>query len=181
MPDIPASTSHPDIPGLVIARGALGSEHRHAILSAMASAGWFAGDRNQVMRFGSIPSFLDPVSDAGRRVISVGERPFNQLIANRYSRGDGLKSHVDLARFADGIIVASIKGTCSFTFQRVDGQGEPIEVFMGPGDVIGLQGEARWDWTHGIPYRMEDVVDGEKIERTERISVTLRYMEPDKD
>ena len=37
---------------------------------------------------------------------------FDQMILNRYTPGEGLKLHTDLARFADGICIVST-GSCA--------------------------------------------------------------------
>jgi hypothetical protein len=37
-----------------------------------------------------------------------------------------------------------------------------------------MQGDARHLWLHGIPPRKTDVVDGRKIERSRRLSLTFR-------
>jgi len=183
-PDSRDSYPHPAITGLFIAKGALLPDELASILSGMTGKGWFVGERsnNQVMIFGAIPAFLDRVQEIGKELLVPGlrgrEPVFNQGICNRYFPGQGLKQHVDLTRFENGIIVASITGTCSFEFMKMGGS-EVIPVFLEPGDVISLNGEARWNWTHGIPERTVDVVDGKEIARTERISVTLRRMEPD--
>ncbi|KAI9002532.1 hypothetical protein DFJ74DRAFT_613527 [Hyaloraphidium curvatum] len=176
---------HAQIPGLTVAKRVLSSDERAEILAGMASLGWFQREgQNQVMLFGALPAFFAPIEAASAPLLDPslqGRMPlFNQSIVNRYRPGEGLKPHVDLARFEDGIAVASISGTATMEFERL-GAGERVGVFMEPGDVICLNGPARWEWTHGIERRTEDVVDGVAVPRTERISVTLRRMPPDPD
>ena len=104
---------------------------------------------------------------------------FDQMIANYYSPGDGLKSHIDIPhKFDDGILVVSLKGTCVFEFTKDD---RVVRQLLSPGDVVGLYGEARWKWSHGIPARKLDLWDGNVYHRTERISVTLRRLLPETD
>ncbi|KNC82334.1 hypothetical protein SARC_05373 [Sphaeroforma arctica JP610] len=43
---------------------------------------------------------------------------FDQMIVNSYQIGDGIKAHVDLARFADGIAVVSLGCPCDMQFTR---------------------------------------------------------------
>ena len=47
-------------------------------------------------------------------------------------------------------------------------------VLAGESRVLVLRGEARFDWTHGIPRRKQDTVDGVSFERQRRLSVTFR-------
>jgi alkylated DNA repair dioxygenase AlkB len=54
-----------------------------------------------------------------------------------------------------------------------------VEYFVEPGDILILTGEARWVWSHGIAATRFDLVDGIRIDRTPRISVTLRKMKLD--
>ena len=37
-----------------------------------------------------------------------------------------------------------------------------------------LRGEARYHWRHSIPARKTDVIDGVRVARTRRVSVTFR-------
>lgn len=179
-----ASYAHPDVPGLVIAKSALLPPELAAILHGMNQANWFSSSRNgqqdQIMLFGTIPAFLHRVGEIGESMLPShlkGRRPvWNQGICNRYLPGGGLKHHVDLARFSDGIMVASITSSCVMEFKRDEKQAD---VFLEAGDVVVISGEARWSWTHGIPQREVDLVDGLEKRRGVRVSVTLRYMEPD--
>ncbi|TPX43869.1 hypothetical protein SeMB42_g04542 [Synchytrium endobioticum] len=118
---------------------------------------------------------------------------FNQIIANFYVPGQGLAFHVDLMRqFEDGIVVASILGTCVFQFRqtcqcqpggyglctcgRLDVDDQVKSVFLRAGDVVCLTGEARYNWEHGILEAVIDEWEGTCYPRTERLSITLRKL-----
>jgi alkylated DNA repair dioxygenase AlkB len=124
---------------------------------------------NQNMKFGPLPpSFQCLVNIAHSELPSnlANRVPlFNQFIANSYNVGDGIKHHVDLPRFSDGILVANLIGTCQFDFKRGN---EKLGLNLNVGDVLILYGEARWDWSHGI-----DAVD------CYRTSLTLRHLNPE--
>ncbi|KAG9126131.1 hypothetical protein FRC07_004779 [Ceratobasidium sp. 392] len=82
-----------------------------------------------------------------------------QAILNRYNPGEGIKAHIDLPnRFADGIIVVSLGSGIAMDFAH-EGQKEAFTVWLPPRSVVVLEGEARWEWTHGITARMSDMVD----------------------
>nr|KAJ3417250.1 hypothetical protein HK105_001058 [Polyrhizophydium stewartii] len=169
------------VPGLVLWKQALLPEVLEPVLAAIDHAGWFrpADGINQAMRFGSLPRFLAPIELVGAQVIDPqldGRDPlFDQMIANHYLPGEGLPPHVDLVhRFADGIVVATIAGTCTMVFAPVDPRAaaDPVSVFLEPGDVVGMSGDVRWRWTHGIPATTHDEHGGVSVARSRRISTS---------
>ncbi|KAI8822092.1 uncharacterized protein EV422DRAFT_494933 [Fimicolochytrium jonesii] len=181
------------IKGLYIYRDLIPEELLDALLQHIQKEGWFnpQAGRNQAMRFGRFPVWLDPLVQLAHACLpcEFGSRKpvFDQMIANHYVPGEGLISHVDLLdRFDDGIIVASIQGTCVMEFRprnvfRERGENIPQSesFFLRAGDVICLSGPARWDWEHGIPARMEDLDGfGDIVRRVERVSITLRKLLP---
>eukprot|EP01126_Amoeba_proteus_P041312 TRINITY_DN4439_c0_g1_i1.p1 TRINITY_DN4439_c0_g1~~TRINITY_DN4439_c0_g1_i1.p1 ORF type:complete len:130 (-),score=13.41 TRINITY_DN4439_c0_g1_i1:170-559(-) len=125
------------------------------------------------------------------------------MIVNRYKRGEGIVDHVDLLRFCDGIVGLSLVSTCvmdlkpcnqkinhkhqvanyahdSTHFQchndsKNQQEMEDVKsVFLSPGDLYLMHGNARYNYTHGIPGQDADLFDGIFVPRKERISVTLR-------
>ncbi|KAG9105060.1 hypothetical protein FRC06_000033 [Ceratobasidium sp. 370] len=121
-----------------------------------------------------------------------------QAILNRYNPGEGIKAHIDLPnRFADGIIVVSLGSGIAMDFAH-EGRKEAFTVWLPPRSVVVLEGEARWEWTHGIAGRMSDLVDVStgsegasqststlhgkssivEIPRELRTSITLRWLLP---
>ena len=123
-------------------------------------------------------------------------RLFDQVIVNAYRPGEGLRPHVDLDAFADGVAVVSLESAVDMDMypprddepserddERMSEQpsNEPVPVRLHPGDVLFLAGEARWRWRHGIAARTFDRVKeaGGKwnaVARGRRTSVTLRAM-----
>lgn len=124
-----------------------------------------------------------------------------QAIINLYPAGTGITPHIDLmGRYADGVVGCSVIGGCVMTFSRVsESQGEENreerhDVYLPPRSVYVLSGPARWDWTHGIEARSEDVVGRkrepykcelekeemgtETILRDLRLSITFRWLKP---
>ncbi|CAO3590901.1 unnamed protein product [Absidia cylindrospora] len=75
------------------------------------------------MRFGNLGPHLDMLSTYihESKVLppSLSDRLplFDQAIYNRYNKGEGLVSHVDLAKFDDGIIVLSLLSSCCMTMK----------------------------------------------------------------
>ena len=153
-------------------------------------AGDSQGAANQAIFFQAehFPDALRPVCDAlGASIAILNELPcgeavsfghelaarvplFDQLIVNRYAAGDGIKEHIDLAGFDDGVVGLSLGAPCVFSMRLRDGDGAVLQqhdVTLHAGDVYVIKQDARWRWTHAI--------DGRSIEAP-RISLTFRRL-----
>jgi alkylated DNA repair dioxygenase AlkB len=184
--------------------------------------------KNQAMRFGNFPPWAAVLAERVARVAAEdgawparssaeaakgnansgedergdkkkpGALPFDQFIVNAYEPGEGLKPHVDLAAFDDGVCVVSLLSSTVMDLSPAEKDAETAKVIdddgrkkktknaserggigirLDPGDVLFLSGEARWLWRHGIAARAADKqsVGGFK-ERGFRVSVTLRSL-----
>lgn len=140
-----------------------------------------------------------------REVLARGDtkrRVFDQMIVNNYVPGDGLTPHIDLHAFADGVAVVSLQSAVVMDMYPPVVCGVPnseggmeyetsYPVWLAPGDVLFLSGDARWRWRHGIAKRRHDPPRGWSpiansssggdswVERGFRTSVTLRAMRED--
>ncbi|KAG0304049.1 hypothetical protein BGZ98_006000 [Dissophora globulifera] len=117
--------------------------------------------------------------------------------------GDGIKPHVDLARFEDGIVIISLLSAINMDFYPAihpvlaedplegvnttlsTGHSQEIDrrpsftIRLEPGSVITMQGPARYEWEHGIQEIPQDLVGDEWVRRKIRVSITLRKMRMD--
>ena len=117
-------------------------------------------------------------------VLARGDRLFDQMICNSYFPGEGLKPHVDLAAFADGVAVVSLESSSVMDMHPPPPpENEPvtsasIPARLDPGDVLFPADDARWRWRHGISKRRWDPIgEGGTLQpRGHRTSVTLRAM-----
>jgi len=80
----------------------------------------------------------------------------------------GIKEHVDLAKFDDGIASVSLGAACEMTFTHA--AHAAVRLPLKPGDLLLLYGAARYEWMHGIP--------GESVRDGVRVSITLRRLLP---
>ncbi|KAK9809156.1 hypothetical protein WJX72_010367 [[Myrmecia] bisecta] len=176
---------HPTVTGLTLCKAWVSKDFQASVLAAVAAEGWFEGhgmSTNQAMRFGGLPEWavqlaaLLPVQQAFPAEIASRQPLFDQLIANSYQPGEGIKAHIDLLRFADGICIASFCSPAIMHFTRDGCQRQSL--LLEPGDVLLLCGEARYAWEHGIDSCQEDVWQSRKIKRARRMSVTLRKLLP---
>lgn len=102
----------------------------------------------------------------------------------------GICAHVDLMRFEDGIAIISLESSCVMHFTRVEvgtcntencdqkeGPVQKIPIFLTPGSLVVLCGEARYLWKHEINRKPGfQVWGGEEINQQRRVSVTLRKL-----
>jgi hypothetical protein len=99
--DLTSDTSyseHPLIPGLFIYENALSESTQHGILEAIRSSDMISIQCNQAMRFGTLPTFLDPIIHLATKLLPqnlISQRGdsnilFDQLILNHYFPGQGI-------------------------------------------------------------------------------------------
>eukprot|EP00967_Tisochrysis_lutea_P071740 scaffold95416_cov18-Tisochrysis_lutea.AAC.2 len=61
--------------------------------------------------------------------VASREPLFNQMIINRYNPGDGIRPHVDLMRFEDGIAVISLGDSAVMQFSQPEqNPGHTVQV-----------------------------------------------------
>lgn len=131
-----------------------------------------------------IQTLLRPLLDKETHLTAFNQQLARQVILNLYPAGEGISAHIDLPnRYADGIVGVSLLGGCVMTFRRGE---ERRDVYLPERTVYVMTGEARWEWSHGIEGRMEDLVRGEdgQVEtrlRSTRVSVTFRWMKEGAD
>lgn len=176
----------------------LDPEEQASLVTAIENDGWFSHPSyNQVMRHGDLPPWAMTLSSlifsSISRFVELGlgvpfreellqRKPlFDQMIMNSYQPGEGIKPHVDLARFQDGIVVLSLLSSCVMRWRMCDKPTHKVDVLLSPGDLIVLSGNARYKWTHEINREQADeqVWEGKILEQGRRISVTLRKMCPE--
>ncbi|MEX1152930.1 alpha-ketoglutarate-dependent dioxygenase AlkB [Parvibaculum sp.] len=122
---------------------------------------------------GALPDWLSPVCARLEGETTFGRLP-DQMIANEYLPGQGISAHVDCVPcFADKVASLSLLSACEMRF-RHRASGEKCALLLEPRALLILAGAARYDWTHEIPARMADIVDGEKRPRARRVSMTFR-------
>lgn len=126
-------------------------------------------------RIGPLPAFL---ADLARQLASEGlfAVPPDQVIVNEYLPGQGIAAHVDCRPcFGDVIASLSLGSACVMRLQEVGGDGR-LDLALPPRSLVTLRGPARHGWTHAIPARKSDLIDGTRIRRGRRVSLTFRTM-----
>ncbi|KAF9280630.1 hypothetical protein BGZ68_007112 [Mortierella alpina] len=208
--ETPQHNLHPQIPGLCLHTNVLSHGDQSRLMAQITEFNLFkGGQQNQAMRYGRRDLAWIAWLEEQLKQNGVFSEPFcrsdwtsrtplfDQSIMNLYRPGDGIKPHVDLARFEDGIVVVSLLSAINMDFYRAlspmspqdppEGAYQPYvsnepprqpdyTVRLEPGSVITMEGPSRYEWEHGIQEALEDLVSGERIKRKIRVSITLRRM-----
>lgn len=126
------------------------------------------------------PERTSPIPEAFQPLVRrlVEQKRFSrtpdQIIVNEYLPGQGIAAHVDhIKHFGD--VVASLSLGCAYTMLFAY-QKQEIEVRLPIGSLVVLSGDARYKWTHSIAKRKTDVVQGARVKRGRRVSVTFRFL-----
>ncbi|XP_075222334.1 tRNA (carboxymethyluridine(34)-5-O)-methyltransferase ALKBH8 isoform X2 [Lycorma delicatula] len=102
----------------------------------------------------------------------------DQLTVNEYQPGQGIPSHVDThSPFESPIISLSLGSDVIMDFKHRDGRKVPV--LLPRRSLLIMDGESRYDWSHGITPRKLDVVQSLEYgliskERSVRTSFTFR-------
>lgn len=100
---------------------------------------------------------------------------FNQCIVNNYDVGQGISPHIDVKSYGDVIGCFTLGSGAIMKFTNKD---ETFEIYAKPNSLYIMSGDARYKWCHSMPIKKYDIVNGDKITRKRRISITFRNVPP---
>ena len=182
----------PDIEGLSYVPEFITVDEERALLEAIDQSPWLTDLKRRVQHYGykydykaravtndaylgELPEWIEPI---GRRLHdqTIFQTSPDQAIVNEYEPGQGISAHVDCVPCFGGTIASLTLGSgAMMQFQNThDGHKEGL--YLQERSLIVLSGAARYEWTHAIPGRKSDVVNGFKVERSRRVSLTFRTM-----
>ena len=177
-------------PGAVYWPSFISSEEEAGLVGHLDAGEWNTELRRRVQHFGyrydykartvTSDSYLGPLPGWLRhfneRLVAKGlfaSAP-DQVIANEYQPGQGISAHVDCVPcFDDTIVSLSLLSQCEMVFRERLG-GAKLMVVLEPCSAVVMTGAARYEWTHEIPARNSDGIDGINVPRARRISLTFR-------
>lgn len=125
------------------------------------------------MYLGTLPA---PLSALAKSL--VADRRFarlpDQVIVNEYLPGQGIAPHTDCTPcFGDTIASISLLSACEMEFLHGPANRRRT-LLLEPRSLAVLTGSARFEWQHAIRPRRSDVIDGTRIHRARRLSLTFR-------
>jgi alkylated DNA repair dioxygenase AlkB len=176
--------------GVTYVNDFISPEEEHALAVHLDLAEWNAELKRRVQHFGyrydykarkvSDSDYLGALPDwlafLTSRLVATGcfDSLPDQIIANEYMPGQGISAHIDcIPCFDDTIVSVSLLSQCEMVFRQQQ-SGAILSAMLHPRSAIVLKGAGRYDWTHEIPARKSDMVNGVKMARERRISLTFR-------
>ena len=119
-----------------------------------------------------IPEFLKGLQEILTEKCGV-EDYFNQCIVNNYMPGQGISKHIDHRAYGDIIGCFTLESGAMMNFHYGK---DTVSIYTRPNSLYVMSGDARYKWAHEMPARKSDIVDGLKIPRGRRVSVTFRHV-----
>lgn len=122
---------------------------------------------------GLLPDWLNEFADRLWKEEIFGTKP-DQVIINEYLPGQGIAAHVDCEPcFGDTVASLSLSSPCVMDFSSLR-SGDALSIYLEPQSLLVLKDQARFVWKHGIPARKSDLIEGQRIVRGRRVSLTFR-------
>lgn len=177
--------------GLSYLPGFLSSEEHDQVLKAIDASHWLDDLKRRVQHYGykydykkrsidksmfigQLPSWAQPLIERLVTTRVFTEAP-DQIIVNEYLPGQGIANHIDCEPcFGNTIVSISLGSPCIMDLCNRYNKQDKLELLLDSGSLIGLADEARYKWTHGIPARRADIINGVTMQRSRRVSLTFR-------
>jgi alkylated DNA repair dioxygenase AlkB len=182
-----------DVPGMSLLPEFITEAEERELLSVIDQQPWLADLQRRVQHYGYrydyttrqvtadlylgvLPDWLQPLA-MRLHYERLFATPPDQVIVNEYQPGQGIAAHVDCVPcFGDTIASLSLGSDYLMDFTHSQ-TAQKTSLFLPPRSLLMLQGDARYHWQHGIAKRKSDVVDGLKVQRGRRMSLTFRTMD----
>lgn len=174
----------PAIPGLTYIPDFITQEEHDRLLRYIDAARWSTEWKRRVQPYGESYGSLHslnakPIPVWGMELVAQlyreGHTDFlcDQLLVNEYLPGQGISPHVDYNSFDRTVASLSLGSACIMDFEHVE-TGEKHQLWLEPRSILIMDGEARYQWMHGIAPRKKDVWNGAPFTRGRRVSITFR-------
>ena len=97
----------------------------------------------------------------------------DQVIIDEYYAGVGIADHIDCIP-CFGETIATLSLGSSTTINMSDKSGNKLPLFVEANSLVIFQGNSRYNCYHGIEPKLIDIVDGKRVTRGRRLSLTFR-------
>jgi alkylated DNA repair dioxygenase AlkB len=204
-----ACIEHPDCPGLFFIQSILSESEETELLADMALApghimphaphaqeyGWKYSRPVSTIQLtpeynlGELPGWMTRLwttcvsrVSMPAEVQAVAHLLPDHGIVNRYKPGGGCAAHVDHKTFwGTWVLGVSLQSGCMLEMRRESEPADstPLNIWLPARSAYVFTGDSRFKWTHAIAPVLFDTLNGERIERGDRTSVTLRTITSD--
>lgn len=180
------------IPGLYLFPDFIDEELEKQLLTEIDNQIWavdysrrlqYYGYRNELESPYDLIPFPVPIPPTiyqlSEKLVSTGILQYqpDQVIINEYVPGEGIKPHKDRAYYENQICGVNLGSGCVMRFIK-GANLEVIDVEIPRRSMYIMQDDSRKKWSHGIPPRKKDKLNGEFQHRQRRVSITYRKVKP---
>jgi hypothetical protein len=173
------------IPGFLLERDYVDEDEERALLAAVADGPWEDDWQRRIQQYGlgygaagpptwvrDFPDWLRPLA---RRVFDDGhlDRFPENCVVNEYLPGRGIGAHSDYPAFGNRVACVSLGSDIVIDFAERAATTK-VSLHVPARSLWVIAGPSRWQWTHAIAHRKSDVIDGMKVPRARRVSITFR-------
>lgn len=139
---------------------------------AKRRAVYFGHDYDTIKRTsnsaGPMPAWLTALARRAEAEAGLDGESLAAALIWRYPAGAGIGWHRDAPAFGNTVVSISLGAAGRLQFRRGDSGGAEYEVELGPGSLVIIQDEARYEWRHRVvPVKAE------------RYSITMRNLRAD--
>lgn len=178
--------------GLTYLENYISKDEAIRLIQEIDAAAWCTDLKRRVQHYGyrydykarqaRREDYLGPLPEVFQQLAQrlTDERHFqslpDQVIVNEYEPGQGISAHIDCEPcFGATIASLSLLSACVMRFSS-QAYSRQMDLYLQPASLLILNGDARHVWTHAIPARKTDVIEGQKHRRSRRLSLTFRTM-----
>lgn len=178
--------------GLTYLENYISEDEANRLVQEIDAAHWCTDLKRRVQHYGyrydykarqaQREDYLGPLPEVFQQLAQrlTDERHFqslpDQVIVNEYEPGQGISAHIDCEPcFGATIASLSLLSACVMRFSS-QAYSRQMDLYLQPASLLVLNGDARHFWTHAIPARKTDVIEGQKHRRSRRLSLTFRTM-----
>lgn len=178
--------------GLTYLENYISEDEANRLVQEIDAAPWCTDLKRRVQHYGyrydykarqaQREDYLGPLPEVFQQLAQrlTDERHFqslpDQVIVNEYEPGQGISAHIDCEPcFGATIASLSLLSACVMRFSS-QAYSRQMDLYLQPASLLILNGDARHVWTHAIPARKTDVIEGQKHRRSRRLSLTFRTM-----
>lgn len=179
------------IPGLTHIEEFISREEEEYLLTSLDCEEWLTSLKRRVQHYGykydykarfvDSSLYLGALPEWSSKIVSrlhskdfISET-FDQLIVNEYEPSQGISAHIDCVPcFKETIVSLSLGSQAEMVF--CNREAEKKSIFLNPRSVVIFQKDARYNWSHSIPNRKSDLINGQRVPRSRRVSLTFRQV-----
>ncbi|RYD78253.1 MAG: alpha-ketoglutarate-dependent dioxygenase AlkB [Sphingobacteriales bacterium] len=182
------------VPGLYIYPNFIDEELEEKLMAEIDSQTWMVDYLRRLQYYGfrnelekpydliSIPLSIPPqIAKLAAQITDkniLNQLP-DQVIINEYVPGEGIKPHKDRNYYENQICGVNLGSGCVMRF--IKGKNiEVVDIEIPRRSLYIMQDDARAKWSHGIPPRKKDNINGALHHRDRRVSITYRKVKPSK-